>query len=177
MAKKQSLELKFDVTFPSLKEIKATGVDQKVAGRALVAAQLSASTELERNLPMLLDKAMGSPVWQWSGRATFRRNGEIAGSPRDIIDTGRLASSLKLNTKFMATKVQTKISYSAPYAGLIHNGGAILPYGDTRRNTVLIPGRPWIDAVMKGGVSGIDQYDYKGVYQAHVLREWAKIKT
>jgi hypothetical protein len=175
MAKKKTFEIKFDVKFPSVKEIKSSGLNEKLIGRALVAAQLSASTEIERNLPMVLDKAMGSPVWEWSGRATFRQNGEIAGTPRDIIDTGHLASTLKLTTKFMATKVQTKIAYSAPYAGLVHNGGAILPYGDSNRNTVLIPGRPWIDAVMKGGVSGIEKYDYKGIYQAHVEKEWAKI--
>ena len=175
MAKKKTFEIKFDVKFPTVKEVRASGVNEKAAGRAFVAAQLSASTQVERELPIVLGKAMGSPVWEWTGRATWRQNGEVAGTPRDIIDTGYLASTLKLTTKFMATKVQTKIAYTAPYAGLVHNGGAILPYGNSSRNTVLIPGRPWIDAVMRGGVSGIEKYDYKGVYQTHVEKEWAKI--
>lgn len=173
MATIKDFTIKADVKFPTAKEIKASGVNAKILGRALVAAQLSASGEVERDLPMALDRAMGSPVWDWPG-TTIRKNGEIAGATRDIVDTGYLASTLSIKTKFMKTKVQTQISYSAPYAGIIHNGGMIQPYGDRSRNSVLIPGRPWIEAVMKGGVSGIEKYDYKAVYQKHVEDQWAK---
>ena len=38
---------------------------------------------------------ISSKVWDWPGK-TKRKNGEIAGSPRDIVDTGELRNSQSL---------------------------------------------------------------------------------
>jgi hypothetical protein len=38
------------------------------------------------------DDAFDDSVWDWSG-TTHRRNGETAGSPRNIVDTGALRDS------------------------------------------------------------------------------------
>lgn len=42
--------------------------------------------------------AITSRVWQWDG-TTVRKSGEIAGSPRNIVDTGELKDSYKLEFK------------------------------------------------------------------------------
>jgi hypothetical protein len=37
-----------------------------------------------------------SPIWEWD-KTTFRSNGEVVGSPRDIVDTGNLRDSYRLS--------------------------------------------------------------------------------
>ena len=43
-----------------------------------------------------MQQAIASPVWNWP-RRTLRRSGEVAGSPRNIVDEGDLLDSQKLS--------------------------------------------------------------------------------
>lgn len=82
-----------------------------------------------------LDTAVSSSAWAWS-----------TGGARDIVDTGELKSSLSV-----AINGDTiDISYGAPYASFVHNGGYIHPYGNQKIDAVYLPGRPWIDATLYG---------------------------
>ena len=42
-----------------------------------------------------MQKAIASRIWDWP-RRTVRKSGEVVGSPRDIVDTGNLLDSQKL---------------------------------------------------------------------------------
>ena len=96
-----------------------------------------------------LTNAMDSKVWGWAGEDTKRRSGETAGDPRDIIDMGALADSLAIEVQGLVLFV----SYSAPYAGLIHNGGV-------NGNGGIIQARPWVQATLVGG-GPVEQVNWK----------------
>ena len=166
----QRFETKKDVKMP---KVKAT-TDKKAraaALSALVKGVQQGSARIESYLPTLLNKALEADVWSWP-RTTLRQNGTTAGTTRDIVDTGRLRDSLKVTTKFLKTKTTFSIAYSAPYAALVHEGGYILPYGDSFKNPMYIPGRPWISAVLDGGVSGIESIDLSTEMLAGVEGAW-----
>ena len=78
---------------------------------------------------------------------------------RDIFDTGLLAASgiVTMNNGVL------NVRYSAPYANIIHNGGYIQPYGNPSARPVYLPGRPWIDAVLKGG-GPFPPFDFEDFY-------------
>ena len=83
-----------------------------------------------------LKAAIKSPVWAWS-----------SGGARDIYDKGRLASSGNVTVEGLSLVV----TYGAPYANLVHNGGYILPYGNPNARPVYLPGRPWVTSTIYGG--------------------------
>jgi len=83
-----------------------------------------------------LNAAMRSSSWRWN-----------EGGSRDIVDTGALQASLSVS--FSGGSFQ--ISYSEPYAALIHWGGYISPYGNRSAQKVYLPGRPWVEATVMGG--------------------------
>lgn len=60
-------------------------------------------------------KALAAKRWRWSG-ATVRRSGEVATSPRNIIDTGVLRRSQQIKIG----RTSASISYSAKYAAIVH---------------------------------------------------------
>lgn len=62
-----------------------------------------------------------------------------------LVDTGTLKNSLSINI----TNGEIDIQYSAPYAGLLHEGGYMLPYGNSSAEKVFVPGRPWINDVLR----------------------------
>ena len=78
-----------------------------------------------------LDEAISSS-WGW-----------IEGS-RDIIDTGELRNSLSLTL----SDSTVNISYDSEHAAVVHNGGYIQPYGNPNADSVYLPARPWIAAVL-----------------------------
>jgi hypothetical protein len=45
--------------------------------------------------------AITSPIWKW-GNITIRKSGEVVGSPRNIVDTGGLRDSYKLEFDYSA---------------------------------------------------------------------------
>lgn len=104
--------------------------------RAIALQKLSlALPRVEKSLAEALDAAMSANTWKWS-----------TGS-RDIVDTGALKNSLKIEWNGMKAIVR----YDQPYAALIHEGGYIYPYGNQNASPVYIPGRPWVRSVLVGG--------------------------
>ena len=102
------------------------------AGDAVIRQKMA---QLAGSLKLALDTALRSPVWSWTGGA------------RDIIDTGELMSSGSVTV----SGTSLSISYDAPYANLVHNGGYIYPYGNKSARPIYLPGRPWISATINGG--------------------------
>ena len=91
-------------------------------------------SELAKEVEAALTGALKSSVWSWK-----------SGS-RDIYDTGKLASSVSVTV----TGDGISVSYSAPYANIVHNGGYIQPYGNSSARPVYLPARPWVTSVLYG---------------------------
>ena len=89
--------------------------------------------------------------WSWPN-VTFRQNGTRAGTTRNIIDTGALKSSLTTRVESSGYLQRTiVIAYDTPYASLVHYGGVIkYPYGNKKAASAVIPGRPWVEAILEG---------------------------
>lgn len=171
MAGKNKWEVKVDFKVPKIKTPKEGGKKAaSEARRVLTQALLEASKQVETELKPLLDLSLSANVWDWP-RDTVRKNGSVAGTTRDITDLGRLRDSLVLDTKFMQTKTQTLIKYNAPHANIVYYGGVIQPYGNPAANSVLIPGRPWVEAIING-THGLPQYDLLNVYAEKVTEVW-----
>ncbi len=77
---------------------------------------------------------IASPVWNWPGE-TVRSKGVVAGSPRNIIDSGDLLDSYD---RQRTDKTQYLHAWRVPYAAANHDGAAL------RSGAVIIP-RPWTD--------------------------------
>lgn len=172
---KNTYTFKADILFPSKAEIKTSGMDQKTATKAFTTGALRASNTVEQELPGMLLQAMESPVWGpfRPKEPYFRKNGEVASvGKRDLIDTGRLHDSMSVKTKFLATKSQTVITYRAPYARLVHEGGVIQPYGNNNAAAVILPARPWIRSVLQGD-GPVPHYNYRQVYQNEITNAWS----
>lgn len=117
-------------------------VDEDAIEETFEAEVASVMGRLANELSRALTEALKSPVWAWNGGA------------RDIYNTGELARSLSIVTSGKGLT----ISYGAPYASIIHNGGYIFPYGNKNARPVYLPPRPWIQAVLYGG-GPVPQYD------------------
>ena len=158
-----------------VKTPKVTVTTDKKARQAALAALIkgvqASAGRIESYLPVVLNNAMEANVWDWP-RPTLRQNGTMAGTTRDIVDSGELRDSLKVSTKFLKTKTTFNITYSAPYAKLVHDGGYILPYGQAGRETKYLPPRPWIAAALEGGVSGIDSIDLQSEFLTGIPGKW-----
>lgn len=98
-------------------------------------------------LKAALDAAIKASVWKWP-----------SGGARDIYDTGRLASSGGVTVEGLSLVV----TYGAPYARLVHDGGYILPYGNPNARPVYMPGRPWISSTIYGG-GPVPKFDFGAV--------------
>ena len=97
-----------------------------------------------------LNAAMAAP-WGWSQGA------------RDIIDTGELRNSLQITI----SNGRVVINYDTPYAGLVHYGGYITPYGNASIEKVYLPGRPWVKSTLEGG-GPVPQFDFQGYYDIYL---------
>ena len=161
---------------PKLEQKAESKSAAKAAASALNAGVIKGMTNVETSLSKALTEALNSnvcsgfnPKYEYS-----RKNGEVMGSGvRNIFDTGTLASSLSLKTEFKQTKSVLNISYSAPYAALVHEGGVIVPYGDPKNAAVTLPGRPWISATLNG-TNGIPKYEAKGYFARAINEVWEK---
>lgn len=107
--------------------------------------------KLAQEVKDALDAALKSSVWTW-------KNGV-----RDIYDTGELASSGEVSVGAGGLIV----SYDAPYANLVHNGGYIYPYGNEKARPVYLPGRPWVSSVLYGG-GPVPQFDFEGFFKSNL---------
>ena len=135
---------------------------KKAVNAAIVEGTIKAAAYVQRDLRKALDAAMTSSTWNWP-----------RGGPRNIVDTGKLKGSLVLQEKNMKTKTTIAIKYNSPYANMVHYGGYIQPYGNKNANTVLIPARPWVEAVLKGGY-GIDKFSMTEPMNAGFNEVWSR---
>lgn len=124
-----------------------------------------AATVLQKALYASLE----SNTWSWPG-STARQNGTTAGAIRNIYDTGTLYASQKIRTSHQITQSKLTVTYSAPYASIVHNGGYIQPYGNKNANTVLIPARPWVEAVLNG-THGQQKVDLGKILRDKIVRD------
>ena len=136
-----SLKFSFETGSPDSLESLAGPLRRKVA---------DANANIAGPLTEALNSAMAAS-WGWSQGA------------RDIIDTGELRDSLEVTI----VDGQVNISYSAPYAGLVHYGGYISPYGNASIEKVYLPGRPWVQSTLEGG-GPVPQFDFKGYYDTYL---------
>jgi phage gpG-like protein len=84
-----------------------------------------------------------------------------------------LKRSLSLSEKHLKTKSVLLIGYSAPYAAITHYGGAIVPYGNPKAGTSILPERPWISAKLMG-THGIEKYDMRTAMNAGFNEAWSR---
>ena len=159
---------KFDYSIPVAINMPKVTFDEKdskalrkKAGAALVAANIRGMGEVEKQLGQALDASVNS-LWPWNRNVVWR-DGTVPGNPRDIVYTGKLRDSRVLKTKFLKTKATLSIAYKAPYAALMYYGGAIQPYGNKNVVSVLIPGRPWIEAIFEG-TYGQPKFDFATIF-------------
>ena len=140
--------------------------------RAVSKGLVKSTSYVSAQLREALNTAVESEVWAWP-RDT-ERTFEVVGSPRDIIDTGKLRDSLVINEKFGQTKSTIEVKYTTPYAALMHYGGMVQPYGNPYAATVSIPGRPWITATWEG-THGLTKPDFQEAYTRGFLEAWREV--
>ena len=126
--------------------------------KALVKGAQKGASYVSENLRKALDASMDSS-WQW-----------IEGQ-RDIVDTGRLKSSLEVKTVFNQTKVGFQVSYNTPYAAFVHYGGVMKPYGNPNAADVIVPARPWVQAVFEG-THGQPKFDMLVPFDKGIKEIW-----
>lgn len=150
-----------------------SGNVSQAAGDAISSATSSTASKIKTGFSKALDQAMASSTWAWP-RNTLRQNGLLAGYTRDIIDTGALQRSLSSSTSSGLGGSETTISfaYSAPYAKMVHYGGAMQPYGNKNAATVILPGRPWMQSAIDGS-NGIPKFDFKSIYKKEIKSSWS----
>lgn len=121
---------------------------------------------IQSELKVQLDKAMQSSVWGWSN-LTLRKNGTTVRTPRDIVDTGYLMSSLSQTVHSRGHRTWFKGVYKAPYAMINHYGGRG-PHGN------FFWPRPWIKALFEG-TNGIQKFEVREFLDASVKAEFNKL--
>ena len=139
MAKIPAKSFKFNgkLVLPEIEFTEAIGAFPMDEMRQYTMAEVSqALAKAKGEIADALNAAMSSSAWQWR-----------TGGSRDIVDTGALKSSLSIT--FSGGSFQ--ISYSEPYAALVHWGGYIYPYGNKGAERIYLPGRPWVEATVMGG--------------------------
>ena len=170
MAALQGFDFKLNFITPKLDLKGKTDKQKSAMKKALILGMQRGVNRIETSLSQALDNAMQSSSWSWP-RETVRKNGTLAGTSRDIVDMGGLMASKKLKVSFQQTKASVAITYSAPYAALVHYGGYITPYGRPGRTAVSVPGRPWITATLQGG-NGITKFDADSILNAAIAEAW-----
>ena len=149
---------KMSIQMPKVEGKADTAKMKAAVNKALVKGAQKGATYVEKDLRVALDKSISSQ-WSW-----------IDGS-RDIIDTGTLKGALKINTKFAQTKVTFEIQYNTPYAAFVHYGGMIKPYGNKNAADVVIPARPWVQAVLEGS-HGQEKFDMRTPFDKGIGEQW-----
>jgi len=171
---------KYDFSFkfkmPSVKaDPTQSKKEQKAAAGAITKGALKGSSDVEKQLPVELDKSMSQAIWgPFNPKYNYlSRGGQMRTSgTRSLIDTGRLRDSLKIATSFGKTQTKTKITYNAPYATITHDGGVIQPYGNKNADTVVLPPRPWITYTLGDSDGQEGRYDVKAVYTKAIQDAW-----
>lgn len=90
--------------------------------RELLARQHRAFAAANADLHEAIVGEIASPVWDWDG-TTYRRNGEVIGSPRNIIDEGELLEGAR--PPRMQGKTQCVHAFEAEHSLAVHNGAVL----------------------------------------------------
>lgn len=101
-----------------------------------------AFTEAVEQLVIDSQSTIADDRWEWP-RQTKRRNGDVVGSPRDIVDTAQLFDSLVVSQQGN----KAELTWEAPYAVIAHEGA-------TTKNGTEIPARRWVDATIQETTAG-----------------------
>lgn len=96
--------------------------------------------------------AIESEIWKWDGY-TLRKNGDLVGSPRDIVDTGELRDSQQ--EPVYPTPTTAKIEWTAEHALGVHEGF------DSAGNPM--PARPWTEEAKSNT-------DFEGIMKAELQK-------
>lgn len=96
-------------------------------------------TELSVRVSSDIDTYFLQDLWQWNGNTTFRENGEVVTSPRNIYDTGELYASERETFDFVGSRFTMTRTWGGSgegdYADKVHNG------------TPKTEARPWTDVI------------------------------
>jgi hypothetical protein len=98
------------------------------------------------------DQQMASEEWRWNQNQTRRKNGQLVGSPRDIIDTGDLLQSKE---RVQVNRSTVDFIWKDDVAELVHDGG-------TTKNGGAYPARPWTEPTVDELDNVIDTVFRKG---------------
>jgi hypothetical protein len=146
--------------------MKVTVKSSKRLASAAKAANEAAARAVFAELAGRFQDALRRPVWEWSPvyaegstgtGITVRSNGQVVGSPRNIIDAATLAQSQQAP---QITGMRAVFRWTAAnddgvgYSTAVHEGA-------TLRNGTLLPARPWTRAVL-----GVEKVDGIPVYDA-----------
>ena len=152
---------KLEILPPKIDMKESSPKMRRAMNAAIVEGTIKASAYVQKDLRVALGAAMDYSGWNWT-------NG-----PRDIVDTGKLKSSLVLAERNLKTKTTIEIKYRSPYANMVHYGGYIQPYGNRNANSVLYPARPWVEATLRGGY-GIDKFSMTKPMNAGFNEVWTR---
>jgi hypothetical protein len=104
--------------------------------------------------------AISSSVWAWPRKSKRGTQGATladtarkwkaasfnTGSPRSAVDSG----DLKGSRDYKLNNVSAEWSWTVEYAAAVHDGAWIYPWGNDQAAKVLLPARPWTEAVLFG---------------------------
>lgn len=136
------------VTFTATRNLQALAEAANQAARRAILAELS----------QRFQDAIRAPVYSWP-RNTLRQNGQMVGSPRDIVDTGLLARQQQAP---QVSGTRAVFRWTAPYSPYVHEGVRL-------RGGGIMPARPWTGAVLgTEPINGIEPYDFR----ARFRQEW-----
>lgn len=128
----------------------------------------------EKTVSYWLSEAVQEKTWHWP-RDTKRQSGAfVPKGLRDIVDTGALDKSKKVNTVFGKTQAKLQVRYTVPYAAIVHWGGYVVPYGNRFARAVYLPPRPWIKGIFayQGGTEGeSDEFGYLSEIKEKMLSQ------
>ena len=150
---------KMEIKMPKIEGKAETKKMQMAVNKAISKGAQKGATYVEKGLRAALNASIDSQ-WAWTNGA------------RDIVDTGKLKGSLEIKTNFSQTKVGFQIAYNTPYAAFVHYGGMIKPYGNKNAADVVIPARPWVQAVFEGS-HGQPQYDIGKPFDQGISEAWS----
>ena len=150
---------KLEIVIPKADSKNESKKMQAAMRRAVTRGAQKGAIYVEEGLRVALDNSLRSN-WDWS-----------YGPARDIVDTGKLLKSLEIKTNYLQTKIGFQISYNTPYAAFVHYGGVIKPYGNQNARDVLIPGRPWVQAILDGS-HGQPQFDMYKPFNRGITEVW-----
>ena len=118
--------------------------------------------------------AISGQYWTWDNRYGGQSKRGLSGSTvgerakqwksasfntarqRSIVDSGEL----KQSGTFNVSGLKASWKWTADYAAAVHDGARIQPWGNRSAGAVTLPGRPWTDAVLIGGVGNYSGQTY-----------------